>query len=283
MRVRVAVVGVGGVARGDREDAGRRGGQPVAAEQPPRADDPLAEAGVEVDRAADVDLLGRVPGRRPEPRAVGLGALPAEGLLAGVDVAELRRRRDLAVAERQAARVDRGESARGEGREQGEEQPRSRRSARRGSLAQPHGFAARSARACPGALVSGSVRSCAVGRGRREREVTGMLRICDHPDCSTLTLGGYCPRHEPPQTKVRFPRGRPFPHRRDAGSGRGRSRRGAADRRVCPDRGRILRGWYLEPQRGRAPPPSSPGFLLGSELGGRRARRRSGRDRGADR
>jgi hypothetical protein len=45
-----------------------------------------------------------------------------------------------------------------------------------------------------------------------------MLRICDHPDCSTLTLGGYCPRHEPPQANVRFPRGRPFPHHRDAGS-----------------------------------------------------------------
>ena len=45
-----------------------------------------------------------------------------------------------------------------------------------------------------------------------------MLRICDHPDCSTLTLGGYCTRHELPPAQLRFPRGRPFPRRCDVGS-----------------------------------------------------------------
>ncbi len=39
-----------------------------------------------------------------------------------------------------------------------------------------------------------------------------MLRICDHPDCATLTLGTFCVSHEPHVT-VRFPRGRPFPPR----------------------------------------------------------------------
>jgi hypothetical protein len=38
-----------------------------------------------------------------------------------------------------------------------------------------------------------------------------MLRICDHPDCTTLTLGSLCVLHEPPVRPARFPRGRPFP------------------------------------------------------------------------
>jgi hypothetical protein len=39
-----------------------------------------------------------------------------------------------------------------------------------------------------------------------------MLRICDHPDCNTLTLGTLCAAHEQaPEATVRFPRGRPFP------------------------------------------------------------------------
>jgi hypothetical protein len=41
-----------------------------------------------------------------------------------------------------------------------------------------------------------------------------MLRICDHPGCSTFTLGGYCPAHEPPPAAEWFPRGRPFPRQR---------------------------------------------------------------------
>jgi hypothetical protein len=41
-----------------------------------------------------------------------------------------------------------------------------------------------------------------------------MLRICDHPGCTTFTLGSHCPAHEPPLTPERFPRGRPFPRRR---------------------------------------------------------------------
>ncbi len=41
-----------------------------------------------------------------------------------------------------------------------------------------------------------------------------MLRICDHPDCATLTLGALCAVHEQaPAATVRFPRGRPFPNR----------------------------------------------------------------------
>jgi hypothetical protein len=37
-----------------------------------------------------------------------------------------------------------------------------------------------------------------------------MLRICEHPDCTTMTLGALCLAHE---TRVveRFPRGRPYP------------------------------------------------------------------------
>jgi hypothetical protein len=39
-----------------------------------------------------------------------------------------------------------------------------------------------------------------------------MIRICDHPDCDTLTLGSLCAVHEQaPAATVRFPRGRPFP------------------------------------------------------------------------
>lgn len=37
-----------------------------------------------------------------------------------------------------------------------------------------------------------------------------MLRICDHSDCVTLTLGRFCVQHEPPAKRERFPRGRPF-------------------------------------------------------------------------
>jgi hypothetical protein len=41
-----------------------------------------------------------------------------------------------------------------------------------------------------------------------------MLRICDHPDCATLTLGTLCATHEQaPSPTMRFPRGRPFPTR----------------------------------------------------------------------
>jgi hypothetical protein len=38
-----------------------------------------------------------------------------------------------------------------------------------------------------------------------------MLRICDHPDCSTLTLGAFCVTHDPPVAAERYPRGRPYP------------------------------------------------------------------------
>jgi hypothetical protein len=37
-----------------------------------------------------------------------------------------------------------------------------------------------------------------------------MLRICDHSECATLTLGRFCVQHEPPAERERFPRGRPF-------------------------------------------------------------------------
>jgi hypothetical protein len=40
-----------------------------------------------------------------------------------------------------------------------------------------------------------------------------MLRICDYPDCTTLTLGAFCVTHEPPVPAERFPRGRPYPRR----------------------------------------------------------------------
>jgi hypothetical protein len=42
-----------------------------------------------------------------------------------------------------------------------------------------------------------------------------MIRICDHPDCATLTLGTFCITHEPPVEAEIFPRGRPFPRRRE--------------------------------------------------------------------
>jgi hypothetical protein len=38
-----------------------------------------------------------------------------------------------------------------------------------------------------------------------------MLRICDHPDCTTLTLGPFCVTHDPPLAAELYPRGRPFP------------------------------------------------------------------------
>ena len=38
-----------------------------------------------------------------------------------------------------------------------------------------------------------------------------MLRICEHPDCTTLTLGDLCMAHEVRVVEERFPRGRPFP------------------------------------------------------------------------
>jgi hypothetical protein len=37
-----------------------------------------------------------------------------------------------------------------------------------------------------------------------------MLRVCEHSDCGTLTLGRFCVIHEPPPGPERFPRGRPF-------------------------------------------------------------------------
>ena len=40
-----------------------------------------------------------------------------------------------------------------------------------------------------------------------------MLRICDHPDCTTLTLGALCLAHESRVVEERFPRGRPFPYK----------------------------------------------------------------------
>jgi len=38
-----------------------------------------------------------------------------------------------------------------------------------------------------------------------------MLQICDHPGCTTLTLGSLCLAHELPVPPLRFPRGRPHP------------------------------------------------------------------------
>jgi hypothetical protein len=40
-----------------------------------------------------------------------------------------------------------------------------------------------------------------------------MLRICAHPDCTTLTLGMLCVVHEPPVGTVAWPRGRPYSRR----------------------------------------------------------------------
>jgi hypothetical protein len=40
-----------------------------------------------------------------------------------------------------------------------------------------------------------------------------MLRICDHPDCATLTLGAFCIEHEQRIEGEIYPRGRPFPQR----------------------------------------------------------------------
>jgi hypothetical protein len=40
-----------------------------------------------------------------------------------------------------------------------------------------------------------------------------MLRICAHPDCTTLTLGTLCLVHEPPVLAERWPRGRPYARR----------------------------------------------------------------------
>ena len=41
-----------------------------------------------------------------------------------------------------------------------------------------------------------------------------MLRICNHPDCETLTLGTFCITHEARVEGQVFPRGRPFPYRK---------------------------------------------------------------------
>ena len=38
-----------------------------------------------------------------------------------------------------------------------------------------------------------------------------MLRICDHPDCTTFTLGAFCVTHDAPVAPEPYPRGRPFP------------------------------------------------------------------------
>ena len=40
-----------------------------------------------------------------------------------------------------------------------------------------------------------------------------MLRICEHPDCTILTLGALCLAHESRVAEERYPRGRPFPYR----------------------------------------------------------------------
>jgi hypothetical protein len=40
-----------------------------------------------------------------------------------------------------------------------------------------------------------------------------MLRICAHPDCTTLTLGTLCLVHEPPVAAEAWPRGRPYSRR----------------------------------------------------------------------
>ena len=41
-----------------------------------------------------------------------------------------------------------------------------------------------------------------------------MLRICAHPDCTTMTLGTLCVVHEPPVEIVVWPRGRPYSRRK---------------------------------------------------------------------
>ena len=40
-----------------------------------------------------------------------------------------------------------------------------------------------------------------------------MLRTCQHPECTVLTLGTFCVAHEPPASAERFPRGRPYSRR----------------------------------------------------------------------
>jgi hypothetical protein len=40
-----------------------------------------------------------------------------------------------------------------------------------------------------------------------------MLRTCQHPECTVLTLGTFCVAHEPPAAVQRFPRGRPYSRR----------------------------------------------------------------------
>jgi len=40
-----------------------------------------------------------------------------------------------------------------------------------------------------------------------------MLRTCEYPDCTTLTLGALCVVHEPAVATQRFPRGRPYSRR----------------------------------------------------------------------
>jgi len=39
--------------------------------------------------------------------------------------------------------------------------------------------------------------------------MAGLLRVCSHPECSTLTMGELCLEHEAPVVKT-FARGRPF-------------------------------------------------------------------------
>jgi hypothetical protein len=40
-----------------------------------------------------------------------------------------------------------------------------------------------------------------------------MLRICAHPDCTTMTLGTLCVAHEAPVEVAAWPRGRPYSRR----------------------------------------------------------------------
>ena len=40
-----------------------------------------------------------------------------------------------------------------------------------------------------------------------------MLRICAHPDCTTMTLGTFCVAHEAPVQVSAWPRGRPYSRR----------------------------------------------------------------------
>jgi hypothetical protein len=73
-----------------------------------------------------------------------------------------------------------------------------------------------------------------------------MLRICDHPDCSTMTLGAFCVTHDPPVTAEPYPRGRPYP-------------------RLKKNRGLLAVAPALEPDPAQAPPVRAVSFGGGIE------------------